>query len=47
MDHVIYVEREQTVYIINAKSGYIGIRYSGDILGRVKGVRITWGIGSV
>jgi len=46
MDRVIYVEKERTVYIINARSGYIGIRYSGDIPGQVKGARITWGIGS-
>jgi len=46
MDHVIYVEKERTAYIIRERSGYIGIRYSGDILGRVKDARITWGIGS-
>jgi len=44
---VIYVEREQIAYTIREKSGYIGIQYSGDIPGRVKDVRITWGIGSV
>jgi len=46
MDPVIYVEKEQTAYIINARSGYIGILYSGDIHGQVKDARITWGIRS-
>jgi len=46
MDRVIYVEKEQTAYIINVRSGYIGIRYFGDIPGQVRGARITWGIRS-
>jgi len=46
MDHVIYVEKGRIAYIIRAKSGYIGIRYSGDIPGRVKDARITWDIES-
>jgi len=47
MDRAIYAEKERIAYITNARSGYIGIRYSGDIPGRAKGARITWGIGSV